>query len=530
MQMIITETNIIYEFKYESERSNRLFYIGIDIGTTSTKTITFDKAGNIISKSTREYPIYSPQPDFREQDPEEILKAVVETLEESIMKAGIGAEEISFIAFSSMMHSIIAVGENCKPLTKCIIWSDNRSASYAHRFKDSGKGREIYLKTGTPTHPMSPLYKLMWLKDNEAEIYSKAYKFISIKEYILYKFFKRYIVDYSVASSSGMFNIFNLKWDKEVLDMLELDEAKLPEAVPTTCILQNLDEEICARTGLTAETKFVIGASDGCLASLGSNAVELGIAAATIGTSGAVRIVSKRPVTDDNERFFCYYLSPDRYVVGGAINNGAVVYRWYRDEFTQAEKNEAEKLGAEIHDLLNDKIAKINAGSEGLLFLPFLSGERAPYWDAELRGAYLGIADYHNRIHFARALMEGICYDMKEILDAVKDLSGPVNSVYANGGFTRSQEWVQILCDIFGVEVILTETYESSSLGAVMLGMYATREIDDLKQCSDIVKVKKVIKPRAENICIYEELYKLYREAIERLMPVLKQLSCYKSQ
>jgi gluconokinase len=505
------------------------YYLGIDIGTTSTKSIIFDKDGETVSKSAIEYAIYSPRQDCKEQNPDEILKAVIGTLKESIRKANINTEDIKFISFSSMMHSIIAVDENGEPLTQCIIWNDNRSIPYVEQFKKNGKGRELYLKTGTPTHPMSPLYKLMWLKDNEPEVYNKAHKFISIKEYVFYKFFHEYIVDYSVASATGMFNIFNLQWDKEVLELLQLDEKKLSKAVPTTYVTRNLDAEICKRTGLSKQSVFVVGASDGCLANLGSNAIESGVAAATIGTSGAVRVVFDKPVTDEKERVFCYYLSENKYVVGGAINNGGIVYRWFRDEFGEVEKEQAQKLNIDPYVLLNERIEKTIPGSGGLIFLPFLTGERAPYWNANLRGAYLGISDNHGKSHFARALMEGICYDMNDVLDAVKDLVGEVKCIYANGGFTRSEGWVQMLCDIFNINVVISENYESSCIGAVMLGMLAVGEVEKLEQCSYLVKESQVFKANEETKETYRKLYSLYKQSIEKLTPILEQLSSFQN-
>jgi gluconokinase len=469
------------------------------------------------AKSVREYPIYSPNPDYREQDPKEILEAVIETLRESIIIAGISSEEISFVSFSSMMHSIIAVDENCEPLTQSILWNDNRSIAYVKEYKESGKGRELYLRTGTPTHPMSPLYKLMWLKHKQPEVYKSAHKFISIKEYVLYHFFNEYVVDYSVASATGIFNIFELKWDEEALDILEIDESKLSIAVPTTYIVKNLREEICARTGLTTQTSFVIGANDGCLANLGSNAIEEGIAAATIGTSGAVRIVSERPITDKKERTFCYYLAENKYVIGGAINNGGIVYKWFRTEFGEINKED------------NEKINKIKPGSNGLLFLPFLAGERSPYYNPNLRGAYIGISDYHKKGHFAKALMEGICYDMKELLEAVSDLTGQVKVVYANGGFTRTPEWVQLLCDIFDVKINLSSNYESSSLGAVMLGMLAVGEVNNLEQCSFMINQSLTLTPNEETRELYNNLYRLYKKSIEKLTGILEELAEYQN-
>ena len=416
------------------------YYIGIDIGTTSTKSILFNSHGNIEKKVVKEYPIYSEYHDFREQDPEEIFNAVIETTKTLIEKSNVHRNDIKFISFSAMMHSLIAVDKDCKPLTKCIILADNRSEKYVKKFKENGLGKKLYLKTGTPCHPMSPFYKLLWMKDNNAEIFKKSYKFVSIKSYIFYKFFNKYVEDYSIASSSGIFNIFNMKWDDEILNILDIDEDKLPKTVPTTFTIKNLNKEYIGYMGLTEDTVFVIGASDGCLANLGANVIKKDAAVATIGTSGAVRIVSDKPLTDDLERTFCYVLTEDKYVVGGAINNGGIVYRWFKENLCENESITAKEQGKDTYEILNKYVEEIEAGSNGLLFLPFLSGERAPYWDADLRGAFVGIGDIHNKKHMTRALIEGICFGMNEVFLAIKDLVGDIESIYANGGFTRSQD------------------------------------------------------------------------------------------
>ncbi|TDT61083.1 gluconokinase [Fonticella tunisiensis] len=501
------------------------YCIGVDIGTTSTKAIVFNKDGQVISKSSREYPIYSNRPSFREQNPDEILDAVKHTIKECIEKSMLRPEEISFVSFSSMMHSLIAVDKDGIPLTGCIIWADNRSVAYTEEFKANGRGIEIYKRTGTPTHPMSPLYKIMWLRDNEPYIFNKAHKFISIKEYVFLKFFNEFVVDYSIASATGMFNIFELKWDKEALKAAGIDTEKLSKPVPTTYSMTGLKKDLCSELGLTENTPFILGASDGCLANLGSNAIKSGVAAATIGTSGAVRVAFDRPVTDSRGRVFCYVLTENKYIVGGPINNGGIIYRWFRDNFGEMEVKRAEEMGVDSYTLLNEYINNTEPGSHGLIFLPFLAGERAPYWNANLRGAFLGISDAHKKSHFTRAIIEGICYDMNDVFEAVKNLVGNVELVYADGGFTRSEEWVHILCDIMDTKVIVHKNYESPCLGAVMLGMLSTGEIGKLEDCSFMFKDFKAYEVRQENREIYKKLFKVYRQAVDGMMPVFEMLS-----
>lgn len=506
------------------------YYIGIDIGTTSTKSIVFDRDGNILSKSSMEYRLYSPTPFFKEQKPDDIFDAVIYTLKDSIIKSGVKIKDIAFVSFSSVMHSLIAVDKDGKPLTNCIIWADSRSAGYVEKFKKNGLGQQIYKTTGTPCHPMSPLYKIMWLKDNEPEIFKKTYKFISIKGYVFYKLFGKYIVDYSIASSSGMFNIFDLNWDKEALEIAGISEDMLSEPVPTTYIVKDLNYEYSNATGLTRDTVFVIGASDGCLANLGSKAIETGSAAVTIGTSGAVRVAFDKPVTDSRGRIFCYVLTEEKYIVGGPMNNGGIVYRWFRDNFAGMEAKIAEDIGIDSYGIINKYIENVRPGSEGLIFLPFLTGERAPYWNPNLRGCFLGISDIHKKKHFARAIIEGICYEMNDIYKAVSDLVGNIDRIYVNGGFTRSAEWVQILSDVFGRKLVLPENYESPCVGALMLGMYATGMVKKLEDLSFIIKENSVIEPREDARAIYSEYFKVYKEAVNRVTPVFEMLTGFQRE
>lgn len=531
MEEIFTKTKKLiknsYIMKIISERVDAMttYYIGIDIGTTSTKSLMFDRDGSVLAKSSMEYGIYSPNPFFKEQNPQDILNAVIFTLKECILKSGVVAKDIAFVSFSSVMHSLIAVDKDGNPLTNCIIWADSRSTGYVQEFKKNGMGQSIYSTTGTPCHPMSPLYKIMWLRDNEPEIFNKAYKFISIKEYIFYKFFGQYIVDYSVASSSGMFNIFDLNWDKEALKILGISEERLSKPYPTTYIVKNLKDEYSNETGIEKDTAFVLGASDGCLANLGSKAIRKGAAAATIGTSGAIRVAFDKPVTDSRGRVFCYVLTENKYIVGGPMNNGGIVYRWFRDNFGQMEAKVAENLGFDSYELINEYIKNVKPGSEGLVFLPFLTGERAPYWNSNLRGGFLGISDIHKKQHFARAIIEGICYGMNDIYEAVLELVKSVDTIYVNGGFTRSMEWVQVLSDVLGTKVVVPQNYESSCLGALILGMYATGMIKNLEDASYIIKESSIIEPRGDVKEVYGKYFKVYREAVQRIAPVLETLT-----
>jgi sugar (pentulose or hexulose) kinase len=272
--------------------------IAVDVGTTSTKTLVVDKRGRILASHTIGYPLFTPKPDVAEQSPLEIYQAVTRGIREVLWKSGVSDKEVLCVSFSSAMHSLIAVYSGGNPLTPCITWADNRSVEYVDRLKREHDGHSIYRRTGTPIHPMSPLLKLMWLKDNEPDIFENTYKFVGIKEFILSRLFGRYVIDYSIASATGLFNLESLTWDKQALELAGVSEEKLPEPVPTTYRLEGLQTVNAIEMGLSTGTPFIVGASDGVLANLGVGAADRGVYAVTIGTSGAVRGTVAAPVTD----------------------------------------------------------------------------------------------------------------------------------------------------------------------------------------------------------------------------------------
>lgn len=485
-------------------------YLGVDIGTTSTKAVLYRKNGVVESSHTINYPLDTPDTLVAEQDPEEIFNAVLGVIRETFRKSNFSADQLNLIAFSSAMHSLIAVGDNDELLTKSITWADTRAADYARELKEKGNGHAIYLRTGTPIHPMSPLVKLVWMQAEKPEIISKARKFISIKEYIFYRLFGKYVIDYSIASATGLFNLQTLDWDAEALELAGIKREQLSEIVPTTKQLTGVNEKNRAYMGIDADIPFVIGASDGVLSNLGVNAVDEGVIAVTIGTSGAIRTVHNEPKTDPKGRIFCYCLTEKHWVIGGPVNNGGIILRWLRDEFAASEVETAKRLSIDPYDVLTKIASSVKPGADGLIFHPYLKGERAPIWNANARGSFFGLSIHHKKEHMIRAVLEGTIYNLYSVLLALEELTGEPKSIRATGGFARSETWRQMMADIFDKPVIVPESVESSCLGAVVLGMYATGEIDDFRIVSDMVGDTNTHEPDEESTTIYRELLPIY--------------------
>jgi gluconokinase len=491
------------------------YVIGTDIGTTGTKSVLFTLTGEVISTSLLEYPLHSPDPDTAEQDPEEILQAVLRTIGQVTKQ--IQPEELLCLAFSSAMHSLIAVAEDGSLLTKSITWADNRSAAWAETIKQKHHGHEIYLRTGTPIHPMSPLVKLLWLRHEQPQIFQQAAKFISIKEYVLYHLAQRYVVDHSIASATGLLNLKTLHWDETALEIAGIRADQLSELVPTTYVVQPIAAEFARLMGILPETPVVIGASDGVLSNLGVGAMSPGVVATTIGTSGAIRAVVDRPVTDPQARLFCYALTEQHWVVGGAVNNGGIALRWLRDQFADAESMVAHRLGKDPYELLMDLAATVPPGADGLIFHPYLLGERAPLWDANARGSFFGLTFNHGKAHFVRAVLEGVLFNLLLVLQAVENFTGKTKQIQATGGFARSPLWRQMMADIFNQPITIPQQHESSCLGAAILGLYALKQIDSLDTSLEMIGATHQHQPNSVHAAAYQQIQPLYAHLLDQL-------------
>ena len=494
---------------------SQTYFIGVDVGTTSTKAIVFSSSGAIKGMGNRGYNILVPKPNWAGQDPEAILTTVIATIRDAVEQAAVST--IAAVGFGAAMHSLIAMDAQNYPLTNSIIWADNRSVAQAEKLKQDETGHALYLRTGTPIHPMSPLTKLMWMREFDPDTFRKATKFVSLKEYIFYHLFERYVVDYSIASATGLFNLKQLNWDEEAIAVAGIRLEQLSEPVPTTYVLRGMKARHAEAMGLAADTPVVIGASDGVLANLGVGAIAPGQTAITIGTSGAVRTVTQAPITDPLMRTFCYALTESLWVIGGPTNSGGMVLRWFRDEFSAPEVEQAKRLGVDPYEVMIQAAVKVPAGAEGLLCLPFLSGERAPYWNANARGIFFGVSLHHKRAHFIRAVLEGILFAVYSVNVSLQELTGEVQEVRASGGFARSQEWRQIMADLFGCDVLMPEVYEASGFGAAALAMYAVGAIADLTDVQNLVRISYRHQPNLDLYPIYRDLFSIYERVYQNV-------------
>jgi len=497
-----------------SERD--LLVLGVDVGTTSTKVVAFDTGGEPRARAEEDYPLLESAQGHAEQDPAAILAAVVSCVRAATEEARTGGAEVAGLSFSSAMHSLLALDGQGRPATPSIIWADTRAAAQAERLRADPIGLGLHQRTGTPVHPMSPLTKLVWFREQDAATFEAARKWVGIKDYLFHHLTGEYVMDHSCASGTGLMELSTLDWDREALSVAGIDAERLPQLVPSTHVSE-LTAAAADELGLPAGTRVVAGGGDGPLANLGLGAVHPGVAACSIGTSGAIRVVVEQPAVDPQGRVFCYALTPGRWVVGGAINNGGVVLQW-------AEKALTPDFGEHGETALLELVASVPPGSNGLLMLPYLLGERAPHWGGLARGAYVGLTNTHGRAHLVRAALEGVCLQLALVLHSVEDAGNEIREIRATGGFARSPEWRQMLADALDMEIGFPKGQEGSSLGAALVGMEALGLIESIEVAAELTSIESVVRPDPDAAATYRALLPVFESLYDALVPAFTEL------
>lgn len=472
----------------------------MDVGTTATKGVLYDENGKAFFSASKGYPLIQTKIGQAEEDPKVIFDAVQEVIFALTQKAD---GEIAAISWSSQMHSLIGLDKDNNLLTNSITWADNCAKNVVQDAKKSGLARKIYQKTGMPMHPMAPIYKMLWLKDNEPELFNQVKKWIGIKEYLIFRLTGKLIIDTTMAAGTGMLNLKTLTWDQELLDTLNVKQEQLPEIAQPTEIVAPIKEEYVQKLGIDLDTKIVLGASDGYLSTIGVNAIDSDHFALNVGTSGAVRTIVDQPKIDQNASYFCYPVDKKHYLLGGPVNNGGIVFNWARQTLFDAGETPQDYL---------DVAQSAPAGSRNLIFLPYLGGERAPIWDANARGSFVGLTRMHQKPEMARAVIEGIIFNLYDAaFSLIKNTKKPV-AINATGGFLKSDFVRQLCADIFNVPIVTMKEQQSGTLAAMFLARQALGINQDLSEIEQFAQEDKVYFPNLKEAVIYQNMFPLYCE------------------
>lgn len=461
----------------------RQVIIGLDVGTTGVKAVAFGLGSPWRTLAVRQYPLLRPAPGQEVQDPAVIVTAASAALSECV--ASIGTAEVLAVCLSAAMHGLMALDDEWRPITPLVTWADGRAGEEAAHLARQPEAPVLQETTGAPIHPMTPMAKLIWFRDHDPATWKAARWWVGLKDYLLLWLTGSLATEVSSASGTGLLDVSTRAWSPLATAASGVDPARLPAILATTDVLA-VDRRVAATVGLPTGTPVAVGAADGPLANLGTGAITPGVAGLSLGTSGAIRVAVDGPHTDRHGRLFCYALTDSLWVVGGAVSNGAEVLRWAEGILgARPPVATSSPVGAGTASppggMTHEPTGPIADSSEGLVMLPFLFPERAPMWDPDLAGAYLGLRHHHGAAHLRRAAMEGVCLQMRFLLDRIDEFY-PIASIRATGGAFGSALWRDLMAAALDRPMIVVGDEDGTALGAAALGLLALDAVASLDQ------------------------------------------------
>jgi len=501
--------------------------LGLDLGTTGAKAILIDEDGKVISKALVEYPLIVPKPGWSEQDAASWWKASAEAIKKTMDSANVEAGSVAGVGLTGQMHGLVPLDGAGNVLRNPILWNDQRTADQCEWItaRLGGEGDAIRL-TSNPILPGFTAPKLIWIRQNEPRIFSKIRKILLPKDYIRFKLTGAYATEVSDASGTSLFDVRRRRWSDEVLEKLDIPRDLLPDAHESTVVSGEISREVAGLTGLKAGTPVVGGGGDQSAGAVGNGIVKPGVISATIGTSGVVFAHTDDVKVDPEGRLhtFCHAVPGKWHVMGVMLSAGGSM-RWFRDKLGSPETEMAKAHGMDPYDLLTEAASKVPCGSEGLLFLPYLTGERTPHKDPNARGVFFGLSLRTDKAHMVRAVMEGVAFGMRDSLEIMKGMGLSITQVRASGGGARSELWQQIQADIYGVELYRMEAEEGPAFGAALIAGVGAGVYPSIQEaCDRTVKTTGLVKPNTENVATYDKYYSLYRELYRSVKPRFKDL------
>ncbi|MBQ8642916.1 MAG: xylulokinase [Clostridia bacterium] len=486
------------------------YLLGIDIGTSGTKTILFDEAGNGIASATAEYPLYQPQNGWAEQDPEDWWNAVTETTAAVVQKCGVAKEDIVSIGLSGQMHGLVLLDENCRVLRKAILWCDGRTTAQCREIENR-LGREKLIEiTANPALEGFTAGKILWVQENEPELWTKVRHILLPKDYIRYKLAGTFATDASDASGMQLLHIANRDWSEEVCAALDIDMTMLPKVYESPDVTGGLLPEAADAVGLCAGIPIAGGGGDNACAAIGTGVCREGKAFTTIGTSGVVFAHTKDLHIDKKGRIhtFCCAVPGAWHVMGCTLAAGLSL-NWFRSQLASEYS----------YPELDRACENLPIGADDLIYLPYLMGERSPILDARSRGVFFGLSAIHTKAHMARAVMEGVAYSLYDCLEVLRENDIECSDMAFCGGGAKSDFWREMFTDVYGVPVKLMQSSEGAVLGAAILGGCAAGVYTSVEEgCDRAVRDGASCQPDADRHGQYMRYYGIYR----KLYPALK--------
>ncbi|MDR1619637.1 MAG: xylulokinase [Clostridiales bacterium] len=497
------------------------YLMGLDIGTSGTKTVLFDLSGREIVSASEEYPLYQPENGWAEQNPQDWWQAASSTMRAVMQKSGVAPEDVKGIGLSGQMHGLVMLDDAGEVLRRSIIWCDGRTTKECHEVTERVGAKRLIEITANPALTGFTAGKILWVRNNEPEVYRKCRHILLPKDYIRYKLTGTYATEVSDASGMNLLDVPNRCWSQEVLDKLDIDGGLLADVYESPKITAHISKEAAALTGLAAGTPVAGGAGDNAAAAVGTGVVQQGRAFTTLGTSGVVFAHADNVTIDEGGRVhtFCH-AAPGCYTVMSCTLAAGLSLKWLKDQFFNAELQTAGGLEIDVYDILNQEAARSPIGANRLIYLPYLMGERSPLLDEHARGAFIGLSAIHTRVDMLRAVMEGVAYSQRQCLDVLNGMGVVAGDMVACGGGARSLFWLQMLADVYGCPVsTIASSQESAALGGALLAGVGTGEYASVQQaCQKVIKTNAPALPCRQDKARYEQFYDIFL----KLYPALK--------
>lgn len=502
------------------------YLLGLDVGTTGSKAVLIEASGAILASATTEYPMSIPRPLWAEQNPADWWAATVNSIRRVLKTEGITASAIAGIGLTGQMHGLVLLDRRGEVLRPCIMWNDQRTAAECAAITEQVGPARLLQLTGNPVLPGFTAPKIAWVRRHEPRVYAEIAHILLPKDYLRYRLTGAFASEVSDASGTSLFDVGRRRWSDDMRAALDIPAAWLPAISESPEVSARVSAAAAYETGLVAATPVVGGGGDQAAQAVGSGVVCEGVISVTLGTSGVVFAASDvyRIEPEGRLHAFCHAV-PGQWHLMGVMLSAAGAFRWYRDALGQYESERAIGLGRDVYDLLTALAEQAPAGSEGLYFIPYLTGERTPHPDPDARGAFVGLTLRHGKAHLTRAVLEGVAYGLRDSFELMKTLGLGIEQVRASGGGARSALWRQIVADVFGAQIVTLNVTEGAAFGAALLaGVGAGVFADVPDACGHAVRVTEALRPGPARAA-YAAYYPLYRELYPALAAHFKRTS-----
>lgn len=503
------------------------YVLAHDLGTTGNKATLYDPEGRLVGSAFYAYETQFPENGWAEQDPNDWWRAVCSTTHQLLQQTGSVGADVACVTFSGQMQGCVPLDAHGLPLRSAIIWMDQRAKVQAARVAERISAEDMYRITGHRLSVAYSLHKILWIKDNQPEIYAATHKFTHAKDAMVARLTGRFVTEPSDASGMNCYDLVGGTWSGKILDAAELPAEKLPEIVPSVEVVGGILASVADEVGLPAGTPVVIGGGDGACASVGAGSIAEGIAYSYVGSSAWIATASPQPIYDPAYRTFTFgHVVPNLFIPMGTMQTAGAAYQWTRDQLAPLEKQSAQALSVSPYALMNAVAEGSAAGARGLVFLPYLLGERAPRWNPDARAAFIGLTIRHTRADMLRAVMEGVAFNLRVILDAFRAQGAPIDSIRAIGGGVSGRLWASIMADVYDVPLHRLQILEeATSMGAAVVGGVGVGLYPNFNFAAQMNAVADSLQPNPSNRATYDRVYHVFDAAYSALEPLYSLIS-----